>query len=196
MPVRHIYLHATVKRCWVHLRVCVCVCAAANVIRQVSGQSNSLSNDWFIIWLTGILPPLLSSPFFPIICHPFHSFSSPPPPCCMHSSDPFTPSHLVSSASPSNVLFAFTSFSFLSTLPPSCLSLDDINTSSRLCCDHITWGNAAHNHTPPPSGSVCVWVWVCVCVNSFLNSFLFPLWDQSPVLWGQTSLLRSWLKAG
>lgn len=31
--------------------------ATANVIRRVSGQSNSLSNDWLVIWLTGRLPP-------------------------------------------------------------------------------------------------------------------------------------------
>lgn len=43
----------------------VYVRVGANAICTVSGQSNSLSNDWFIIWLTRRLPPRLCLfPFF------------------------------------------------------------------------------------------------------------------------------------
>lgn len=72
----------------------VCMYVGVNVICQVWGQSNSPSNDWFIIWLTGRLPPLLclllSCSSFIIHCllliiHP----SS-----CIHSSVAFNTSHL------------------------------------------------------------------------------------------------------
>lgn len=54
----------------------VCMCVGANVIHQVSGQSSSLSNDWFRIWLTDRSLRFL---YLLILCHPF-SFSLIIPP--------------------------------------------------------------------------------------------------------------------
>lgn len=161
MRVRRIYLHAVVwKRSWVHPYTCV----GANVIRQVSGQSNSLSNDWFIIWLTGRLPPLvcLLLPFSSFIIRRLSFQLSVPPPVCipLFLLQPLTSSRLLPLYQILPALF--NSVSVLSSplllfiLPASCLTLDDINTSFCLRRDRITCGNTAHNHSTSA-------IWKCVC---------------------------------
>ncbi len=152
----------------------VCMCVGANVIRQVSGQSNPLSNDWFVIWLTGRLPPLLCLllTFSSFIIH-FPTLLSLPaaaciPPFLLH---PHTSSYLLLlSVLPPlfNVMFVLHSPLLLSILPPSCLSLDDINTSFCLRCDRITCGNAAQNHS-----TSAIWMCVRVCVHKLLYTNMY-----------------------
>lgn len=66
----------------------VCMWAAVNVSLQVSGQSNPLSNDWFLIWLTDRLPPprCLLPAVSPFIIH-FHFVSLSLPPAFLCSID-------------------------------------------------------------------------------------------------------------
>lgn len=149
MWVRHIYLHATVwKRCWVHLRMCVC-----GECDPPGFRSKQSSVKWLVCNLIDRLTPSssLSSPHFFIVYHPFSFFLIIPPSRCMHSSVPFTPPSLSSSCS-----------------SPSCLTLDDINTSFCLRCDRITCGNTAHNHS-----IFTIWQCVCVCVHKFLYTNMY-----------------------
>lgn len=145
----------------------VCMRVGVNVIRQVSGQSNSLSNDWFIIWLTDRLPPLLCLllSLSSFIIH-FHSLSLSQPPAVYIP--PFLLYHLTSprlllhSFLPPlfNTMFVLPSPSLLSILSLFCLTLDDINTSLCLCSDRITCGNTTHSHSTSAFWK-CVGLWVC-----------------------------------
>lgn len=118
LTLRHTHIHTQhVHECWyalihalntrldaseTHLSPCncgetilsasanVCMCVGANVSRQVSGQSNPLSNDWFLIWLAGRPPPplcLLLAPSSFVIHFHFVSLALPPAfLCSSHSS--------------------------------------------------------------------------------------------------------------
>lgn len=142
------------------------------MIRQVSGQSNSL-----LIWLTGRHPRLRLSPIFSF----FH------PSSWIRSSVPFTSSHLflpvtrsilqssrcfsvscLSSPPPSFLLLFI-------ILPPSCFTLDDTNTSFCLRRDRITCGNTAYNHS-----SSAIRKCACVCGNSSMQACvkMCPEWSK------------------
>lgn len=137
-----------------------------------------------LIWLTGRHPRLLPLlPFSPFITH----FSFFHPSSWIRSSVPFTSSHLflpvtrsvvqssrcfsVSclSSSPPSFLLLFI------ILPPSCLTLDDINTSFCLRRDRITCGNTAYNHS-----TSAIRKCVCVCGNSSMHACvkMCPEWSK------------------
>lgn len=112
----------------------VCGRAVANVIHQVSGQSDPPLNDWLLIRLTG----------------------RPPPHCLLPATSSFVIYfHLASLVLPPTFLCSFHQHSHpsLSALPPLFPSFDRINTSFCLCLDHITCGQAAHDHTTMLLGS-------------------------------------------
>lgn len=89
----------------------VCVRLGSNAIRMVSGQSNSPSNDWSIIWLTRRLPPRLGLFFVSHRLSSIYSFS-------YHPNTPSTPFHpfMSTTLNCSTVLFALPSLLLILSL--------------------------------------------------------------------------------
>lgn len=175
MRVRHIYLHTAVwKPFWVHLRMCICVSE-----RDPPGFR---SKQFSVNLIDRETPsPSPSSVFFTIY-HPFSHFSTLPPEyvppflsqvltssCPLHvqSSRCFSVSCL--SSPPPSFLLLFI------ILPPSCFTLDDINTSFCLRRDRITCGNTAYNHS-----SSAIRKCACVCGNSSMQACvkMCPEWSK------------------
>lgn len=174
MQARHIYLHATVwKRYWVHLWMCVCECDPAGFRSKQSSLKWLVHNlidrqTPFSLSVFSPLPRRLSSVFilyyrslllctFLFLLHPL-------------TSPPLNPLF--------NDMFVLPSPSLLSILPPSCLTLDDINTSFLLRRDRITCGNAAHNRSTSAIWK-CMCVSACVLISSSIQICIKKKYDQS-----------------
>lgn len=145
MRARHIYLHATVwKRYWVHLRMCVRVCGSK--CDPPGFRSKQSSVEWLAPNLIDrqTTSSSLSSSHSLSICHPF-SFCLIIPPS-LHSSVPYT--HLPACYSFQSfhpfLISCLSSSLLFSILPPSCLILDNINTSFCLCLDRIICGKVTY----------------------------------------------------